>query len=64
MQNSAIIGQGISYYLSVGINNFTTSTGFVPKQSHLLNPQNAFSQKVLFLWVSFQFNQILMSPIL
>ena len=48
MQNSAIIGQGISYYLSVGINNFLQQVQvFVPnrKASHLLNPQNAFSQR-------------------
>ena len=47
-QNSAIIGQGISYYLSVGINDFLQQVQvFVPnrKASHLLNPQNAFSQR-------------------
>lgn len=50
-ENTAVIGQGVSYYLSMGLGDRMNPLNvFVPNRSkkHLLMPETAFSQKALF----------------
>ena len=49
--NTAIVGQGVAYYLSMGVGDMMNPLHvFVPKRSnkHLLKTENAFSQSRLF----------------
>ncbi len=49
-KQTAIVGQGVAYYLSMGVGDVMNPLQvFVPKRSskHLLKPENAFSQSAL-----------------
>lgn len=48
--NYAVVGQGIAYYLSMGLNFVTPIVVYVPKRtkSIAVNPENAFNRKVLY----------------
>ncbi len=49
-KNMAVIGQGVSYYLSVGLNFLSPIKVYVPKRTgHTsMNPSNAFTKKYIF----------------
>ncbi len=49
-KNMAVIGQGVSYYLSVGLNFLSPIKVYVPKRTgHIsMNPSRAFTKKYIF----------------
>lgn len=49
-KNMAVIGQGVSYYLSVGLNFISPIKVYVPKRTgHIsMNPKRAFNKKYIF----------------